>query len=121
MPLRWTIDHSRKLVETVIDGKTSKDEAMRFFDDVESAGAIPYRKLFDANKASPMIDERLMAMVTERIAGYTNQGPFAVVIDGAYFDGVAKLFVLTIGAKRRARVFKTVDEACGWLDSIDLA
>ena len=118
MPARWSFDHSRRLVEIVLEGDTGEAEALRFFDELEAANAQPYRKLIDAREATPRIDERLLKLVTTRISGYRNPGPIAAVVDGAYFDGLAKLFLLAVDAERRARVFRTVDEARDWLDAI---
>lgn len=118
--MRWSFDHSRKFVDIVLEGDTGAEEANRFFDALEAAHAIPYRKLIDAREAIPKIDERIMKLVTSRIAPYENQGPIAVVVQGAYFDGLAKLFVLAVDAERRTRVFKTVEDAHEWLDSIVL-
>jgi hypothetical protein len=120
MPTQWTIDHARQLVVTIVDGVTTPEEAKGFFDDVETLGAIPYKKLFDCTRASAKVDERLVASVRARIAGYTNQGPLAVVVDSSYFDGLARLVLLALGADGRARVFKTIEEAQAWLDSIEL-
>jgi hypothetical protein len=121
MAVVWTIDHAKKFVEITIDGENSQEDADRFFDAIEAGGAVPYKKLFDARNVSPKIDERIMANVAKRISNYVNQGPFAAVVDGVYFDAVAKLFLLAIGAERRAKVFRTIDEGRAWLDSIELA
>ena len=120
MPARWSFDHARRLVEIVLVDITGPEETERFFDEFEAAKAIPYRKLIDATTARPMIDDKVMGIVSARIAKYRemNPGPVAVVVQGAYFDGLAKLFLLAVDLAGHTRVFRTVPEAREWLDMI---
>ncbi len=117
---RWTFDHARKLVEIVLVNDTGPEETERFFDEFEAANAISYRKLVDATKAIARIDDRVMAIVSARLARYKamNPGPVAVVVHSVYFDSLAKLFLLAVDAERNARVFRTVPEARDWLGAI---
>ncbi len=119
---RWKFDHDKRLVDLVLEGDTSAEEARRFFEEFEAAGAIPYAKLIDATNATPKIDEKIMGMVSERTAFYRTQnpGPLAVVVQGAYFDGLAKLFLLAVDLDGHTRLFKTVSEARQWLDEVAL-
>jgi len=119
---RWTFDHAARLVEVVLEGDSTLEEAERFFEEVEAAGAVPYRKLFDCTNATPKIDEKIMGLVANRIASYKdqNRGPLAVVVQGAYFDGLAKLFLLAVDLGQRTRLFKSVAEARLWLDAVAL-
>jgi hypothetical protein len=118
MSVRWTIDRSRELVEIVLEDETTVDDAKRFFDAIETAGAIPYRKLFDATKALAKIDNRVMAAIGQRIAGYKNPGPIAIVLPaGGPIEGYAKLFLMAVNAESRARFFRTEPEARTWLDA----
>ena len=119
MPARWKFDHAKRLVEVVLTGDTSAEEATRFFEELEAADAIPYDKLFDAVEATPRIDEKIMAIVGKRVASYKSDGLLAVAVPGAYFDGLAKLFLLAVDVSNRARVFRTVTEARQWLDSAE--
>ena len=120
MAVRWTIDHSARRVEITLEGDTGPDEAARFFDALEAAQAIPYSKLLDATLAVVKIDNRVMAVVGQRIAGYVNPGPIAVVLLARGLEGHAKLFALAVDAESRTRMFRTAIEAREWLDSIKL-
>lgn len=118
MPVRWTIDRSKELVEVVLIGETTQDDATRFFDAIEAAGAVPYRKLFDARAAVAKLDTAIMAAVSKRISGYQNPGPIAIVLpEGGPIEGYAKLFLIGVDADARARFFATEPEARAWLDS----
>jgi len=120
MAVRWTIDHSAGRVEIALEGETGPDEAARFFDALEAAQAIPYGKLLDATQAVVKIDNRVMAIVGQRIAGYVNPGPIAVVLPARGLEGHAKLFAMAVDAESRTRIFRTAIEAREWLDSIKL-
>jgi hypothetical protein len=120
MAVRWTIDHSARRVEITLEGDTGPDEAARFFDALEAAQAIPYSKLLDATLAVVKIDNRVMAVVGQRIAGYVNPGPIAVVLPARGLEGHATLFALAVDAESRTRMFRTAIEAREWLDSIEL-
>ena len=118
MSVRWTIDRSRELVEIVLEDETTEDDVRRFFDALETAGAVPYRKLFDATKALAKIDNRVLAAVGQRIASYRNPGPIAIVLTpGGPIEGYAKLFLMAVDAESRARFFHTEAEARAWLDA----
>lgn len=120
MAVRWTIDHSARRVEITLEGETGPDEAVRFFDALEAAQAVPYSKLLDATLAVVKIDNRVMAIVGQRIAGYVNPGPIAVVLPTRGLEGHAKLFAMAVDAESRTRMFRTSIEAREWLDSIKL-
>ena len=120
MAVRWTIDHSARRVEISLEGETGPDEAARFFDALEAAQAIPYSKLLDATLAVVKIDNRVLAIVGQRIAGYVNPGPIAVVLPARGLEGHAKLFAMAVDAESRTRMFRTPIEAREWLDSIKL-
>lgn len=68
MPIRWTVNHAERLVDVVLDGEISKDDATQFFDAIEAADAIPYRKFVDATNTPAKIDEKILATVGDRMA-----------------------------------------------------
>ena len=108
MPIRWTINHSERLVDAVLDGEISQEDATQFFDAIEAADAIPYRKLVDATKTPAKIDEKILAIVGERIARNRSRSPIAVVVPATGpVDGLARLFLLVAEVEsNRARVFR---------------
>lgn len=120
MPAQWTVDHSRKRVEVMLEGEATLEETLRFMEFLESEKAIPYGKLIDATNAAFNIDNKIMATVGQRIAAYKNPGPISIVLPARGVSGHAKLFLLAVDADNRARMFATRDEAVAWLDSIKL-
>ena len=119
MPIRWTINHSERLVDAVLDGEISQEDTTQFFDAIEAAGAIPYRKFIDATKTPAKIDEKILAIAGERMARNQSRSPIAVVVPGmGPIDGLARLFLLIAEVdSERARVFRDATAARQWLDA----
>jgi hypothetical protein len=119
MPARWTIDHSEKLVEAVIDGVVGLEEAIAFFDALEAENAVSYRKLIDATSAPAKIDSQIMAIVGARMARNRSEAAFAVVVPSSGpLDGLARLYLLVVDSDSgRARVFRDKAEARQWLET----
>ena len=65
MPIRWTVNHAERLVDLALDGEVSQEDATQFFDAIEAAGAIPYRKFVDATNTPAKIDEKILARATQ--------------------------------------------------------
>ena len=119
MPIRWTVNHAERLVEAVLDGKVSKEDAAQFFDAIEAANAIPYRKFVDATDTPAKIDEKILATVAERMARNGSRSPIAVVVPATGpVDGLARLFLIIAEADGdRSRVFRDAAAARQWLDT----
>lgn len=119
MPIRWTVDHAERLVEAVLEGGVSKEDATQFFDAIEAANAIPYRKFVDATNTPGKIDEKVLALVAERMARNKSRSPIAVVVPATgRVDGLARLFLLIAEADGdRSRVFRDAAAARQWLDT----
>ena len=68
MPIRWTINDSERLVDVILDGEVSQEDATQLFDAVEAVDAIPYCKFVDATNTPAKIDEKVLAIVGGRMA-----------------------------------------------------
>ena len=123
MPMRWAFDHANKIVEIVLATEPpSEPEVLRFFDELEAEGGVPYGKLFDATRAVARIDNKIMAIVGQRISTYKNPGPIAIILtEGSTVEGHAKLFMMAVDVDSRARLFRTDAEARAWLEERRLA
>ena len=119
MPIRWTVNHAERLVDAVLDGEITKDDATQFFDAIEAADAIPYRKFVDATNTPAKIDEKILAIVGDRMARNRSRSPIAVVVPATGpVDGLARLFLLVAEADGdRSRVFRDAAAARQWLDT----
>lgn len=119
MPIRWTVNHAERLVDLVLDGEVSQEDATQFFDAIEAADAIPYRKFVDATNTPAKIDEKILAIVASRMARNQSRSPIAVVVPATGpVDGLARLFLLIAEADGdRSRVFRDAVAARQWLDT----
>lgn len=119
MPLRWTIDHSRKFVHIVVaDGPLTLQDMEEHFDAIAVADAMGYAKLFDATRFQPVYsDEDVMAMGA-RLSAYTatlESGPLAVVGTDPALEVAFRRFTNVSPSQRPAALFKTEAEARAWL------
>lgn len=119
MPLRWTIDHSRKFVHIVVaDGPLTLADMEEHFDAIAVADAMGYAKLFDATRFQPVYtDEDVMAMGA-RLSAYTatlESGPLAVVGTDPALEVAFRRFTNVSPSQRPAALFETEAEACAWL------
>lgn len=119
MPIRWTVDHEERLVELVLDGDVSIEDATQFFDALEAANAVPYRKFVDATNTPAKIDEKLLAVVAGRMARNQSRSPIAVLVPATGpVHGLARLFLLIAEADGdRSRVFRDAAAARQWLET----
>jgi hypothetical protein len=118
MPLRWEILHPPKLVHVVADGPVGLKDMEAFFDAVVVADAMPYAKLFDATKVSPVYDDHDVMMMGARLSAYSTKfksGPLAVVGDSDWMRQGFQRFINIAPLKRPAAIFKTEAEARAWL------
>jgi hypothetical protein len=118
MSAHWNIDHSQRLVEIVVEGPSDVRDFVNVLDAIEAENAVPYRKLLDVSRAVGQMSGDNLPAMAERVAGFREAGPFAVVVAGGPADGLARLFVLLAEAQGRGRVFRVESEARQWLDSL---
>ena len=119
MPIRWEIDQPNKLVRVTGEGTVTLKDVEVYLDQVVTAGAMPYAKLFDATNVDPEYDDHDLMMLAARMSAYrgTLKGaPLAfVVADGPVFEAVER-YINLAPAERAVAVFSTVGEAQAWLE-----
>jgi hypothetical protein len=120
LPLKYTIDHSARLVHVECTGTVKLQEILDYLDAVAVGNAMPYDKLFDTTKGQfPLSDEDMMTLGA-RVSAYAHmdpRGPVALVVGNDETNLLAHRFANLGGASRPAKVFRTVDEARAWLSS----
>jgi hypothetical protein len=118
MPLRWTIDPVRRTVDAVAKDEVTAAEAMAFFDAIEAAAALPYKKLIDGSTGwSAMTGEELLAIAV-RIRDQhrmSPMGPLAVVANAEQSHQFARLLGAAAVADRPLKVFDELRLARRWL------
>ena len=118
MAIRWEALHPERLLLVTGEGTVTLKDVEVYLDEIVTAGAMPYAKLFDATKVDPKYDDHDIMMLGARMSAYRatlKGGPLAfVVASGPTYEAVHRYINLT-PAERAVAVFQTVDEARAWL------
>ena len=117
MPIRFSIDHARRLVVARAEGEVALKDIEEFTDAVMVENAMPYRKLFDGRGSQGKYDDHDLMQLGARISAYSSverRGALAIVPPQEHLD-VAKRFVNLGKSGRPASVFLDPDEALAWL------
>lgn len=118
MPLRWNIDHGKKLVHIVGEGVVTRADLEGHFDAIVVADAMAYGKLFDASNVVPQYDEHDLLMVGARLSAYTatlTAGPLAVFATSDEVKLVFRRFINLSSSPRPAAFFPSEGKARAWL------
>ncbi|MFZ5780753.1 MAG: hypothetical protein ACOY4R_11190 [Pseudomonadota bacterium] len=120
MGLDWKIDSRARLVTAVADGPVTRADVDRYLDAVDGAGALTYRKLFDATKGIVAMDQEDLLAVGARFRSYHDRpvGPVAIVVIERQADPVGRLLGMLASADRPLRIFTSRLTAQRWLDRL---
>jgi len=113
MPIRFSIDHARRLVLARAEGEIALKDIEAFTDAVMVENAMPYRKLFDGRGSHGKYDDHDLMQLGARISAYASverRGALAIVPSEEYLD-LARRFVNLGKSGRPAGVFLDPDEA----------
>lgn len=120
MPLKWTIDHSRKFVHIVVaEGPLTLQDMEEHFDAIAVADAMGYSKLFDATRFEPVYSDDDVMMMGARLSAYTahmESGPLAVLGTDPALEIAFRRFVNVSPSRRPAALFSSDAEALAWLE-----
>ena len=120
MAIRWEALHPEKLLLVTGEGTVTLKEVEVYLDEIVTAGAMPYAKLFDATKVDPKYDDHDIMMLGARMSAYRatmKGGPLAFVVTGGPTYEAIRRYINLTPAERAVAVFKTVPEARAWLDA----
>ena len=120
MAIRWEALHPEKLLLVTGEGTVTLKEVEVYLDEIVTAGAMPYAKLFDATKVDPKYDDHDIMMLGARMSAYRatmKGGPLAFVVTGGPTYEAIQRYINLTPAERAVAVFKTVLEARAWLDA----
>jgi len=121
MPITWTVSHPARLVVAVAKGDISAADMLAYLDEIDQAGAMPYRKVFDLTgvvATLPTEDVRLVGMRVVALSGDKPTGPLAIVVASDAIAELAKVFEATAVTKRPLQIFRDLHTARAWLDEI---
>ncbi len=121
MPLRWEISHADKLIVIIGTGDVTLKDVEVYLDDIVTAGAMPYAKIFDATDVIPKHNDHDIMMLGARISAYTGTlkgGPLAFVSTSQVTRNTIDRYInLSAKAERPAAVFATRKQARAWIDA----
>jgi hypothetical protein len=120
MPLRWEISHPDRLVVVIGTGDVGLKDVEIYLDDVVTAGAMPYAKIFDATDLIPKHYDHDIMMLAARISAYTGTlkgGPLAFVSTNSATRETIERYLNLSEADRPVAIFKTIGEARAWIDA----
>jgi hypothetical protein len=120
VPITFTVDHARRLVEVKAEGVVDLKDVEAFLDAIVVQDLLPYRKLFNGRTATAKYVEADVMMLGARISAYAaNMGPRGAV---AFISGSKEAFELAsrfinLGKSGRpAKAFMSETEARKWLE-----
>ncbi len=120
MPISFTIDHDKRLIEARAEGTVTREDVQNFLDATVVQNAIGYRKLFDGRQSVPRVDDDDVMMLGARLSAYASnfgmRGALAFIAPNEEGAVLAKRVVnLGQSGEWKARVFLSEAEALKWL------
>jgi len=120
MPLRWTIDHDRRLVSVAAVGAVLASDIQAYLDDLVREGAMPYAKLFDVSQAVSFLKADDLEDLGKWLRRYMDAptgtvGPLAIVASSPELFVQAEFFSDMASGRRPIRVFRDPESAKRWL------
>src|SRR5258708_10592807 len=121
MPVQWTVSQPTRLVIAADKGDLRLRDIETYLDDVVTADALSYRKIFDMTQATPKLSDDDMMLLGARIPAYISLGqigPLAIVAmtDKSYQQ--ARMFANLAEADRPIKTFRSLHLARQWLDGL---
>ncbi|WP_428683267.1 hypothetical protein [Reyranella sp.] len=120
MPIEYTIDHDKRLVQARVVGVIALKDIEAFTDAVVAQNALTYRKLFDGSRGDGTYDDHDVMMLAARAAAYATlarRGSLALVPRPGVGAELAKRYINLGKFEGQAQIFDTSDEALTWLDT----
>jgi hypothetical protein len=118
MPLKWTIDHARRMVTITAQGEVTLNQVEEYLDAVVVADAMPNAKLFDCTHMVTHATDGEMMELGARMrayAGVMKGGPLCLVVATPEMLDYTRRYVNLAQADRPTQICKTVAEAEAWL------
>src|ERR1700722_1550515 len=114
MAIRWEALHPEKLLLVTGEGTVTLQDVEVYLDEIVTAGAMPYAKLFDATKVDPKYDDHDIMMLGARISAYRTTlkgGPLAFVVTGGPTYEAIQRYINLASTDPPVAVFPHVPEA----------
>jgi hypothetical protein len=117
--VKWSVNHEERLVLASAEGEASLADLEQYISGVIAAGAMPYRKLFDATYVAPgvlrLTELRAFSRKVLELAKTGPIGPIAIVVGTELEQEMAEAFGKA-DAGRPLAIFSDAVKARQWLD-----
>lgn len=120
MPIEYTIDHEKRLVQARVLGVISLKDIEAFTDAVVAQNALTYRKLFDGSRGDGAYDDHDVMMLAARASAYATlakRGPLALIPRPTHGAELAKRYVNLGKFDGQAQIFASAEEGLKWLEA----
>jgi hypothetical protein len=117
MPIRFTIDHAKRLVTARAEDEISLKDIEEFTDAIMVENAMPYRKLFDGRTAFGRYDDHDLMQLAARMSAYASaerRGALALLPSPEYLE-LSRRFINLGKSGRPAKIFDDEASALRWL------
>ncbi len=122
MPIAWRILPAERMVVARADGPVTLQDIMDYLDAVIVGDAQPYAKLFDTGTMQLKLTDSEMMELAARMSAYSGAfaeaGPLAFVASTLVTESFAKRFLNVSSVRRPAKLFRSVEQAKAWLETL---
>ena len=119
MPVSAEVDHERRFVHVVLEGRVALTEITDKLDELLRHDVMPYAKLFDAREAELAFSDADVMALAARTRAYEvlgPRGPVALVARGDKTVNVLWRFMNLSAGERPLSLFDKVRDAMDWLE-----
>jgi len=121
MPLSFIIDHFKKRIYSRASGVLTFGDLLDHMQAEVDQDVRRFSEVFDCRGANSHItsgEMSLLAIHRKEIAGTQGGGPVAVLVDSDHMFEVFKIFELRTEGARQFQIFRGLEQAEAWLDSL---
>ena len=122
MPIYVTVYHLDKTIIVKTEGEITLADIEGYLDDIVTAKAVKYRKIFDATSGTAVLSPQDVETLRAKLADFTQKrrdvGPFAVITGGNREGRLANICQTATTADRPMRVFSDIHSARRWLNEM---
>lgn len=119
MAIYWSIDSVRQLMVVTAEGEVTRSDVEVMLDAVVGAGALGYRKIFDALQGTSisLAPEDLLAFgVRFQHFRDSSPGPLAIVLQDDKAEKLARVLGILATTDRPMRLFTGLEAARRWIE-----
>jgi hypothetical protein len=121
MPIRCDISPFNRMAIAVAADRVTLHDLEDFLDGLEKAGAIGFRKIFDATYGISTLSDADWTTLGVRLGTYLDKralGPLAIVAATGCDERLARALAALKSGRRPAKIFRSIHDARAWLNTV---